>query len=522
MTSLLVRTGAVVTALILALPASVAATEPALLDTGAVDDFVRSQVQKHRVPGVAVAVIEDGEVTHLAGFGDAGGDHRVTPDTPFVLGSISKSFTAVAVLQLVEQGRIDLDTPVTAYLPDFAVADDDATAAITVRHLLSHTSGLSELGYNRVLDRDTTLEDAVADLRQARPTAPVGSRFQYFNQGYSVLALLVETVSGQPFGSYVVDHVFDPLSMTRSFTERDEATTAGLAQGHSKLFGFPVARDLPHSQYALGYGHLISTARDLSRFALAMAHDGTHDGATILTPASVELMRTVPTDVPETTYGLGWSSWERDGIPVEGHAGGEETFMSSLVLLPELDRGFLWLMNQEHLLDPVRSQLDEGLTELLLGREPVTGGMSMRWLGLGMLAVVLIALAFSARSFLKLRSWREESRRLTASAVVRRVAPHLVVPALVVWIAYHYLGPLVLGQPVSWNFRYVGSYFLPEVALLLILAIVPDLSQALYMTATVAADRLGRGRHRGAPVGPLREEPSPVPAPPVPATAPRS
>lgn len=510
MTSLFARTVAIAVALAVALPMGGAgAAEPVPLDTVAVDDFVRAQMDKHRVPGLALAVIDQGEVTHLAGFGDAGGGRSVTPDTPFVLGSISKSFTAVAVLQLAEQGLVELDAAVAVYLPGFAVADEKATAAITVRHLLSHTSGLSELGYNRVLARDTTLEQAVADLRRARPTAPVGARFQYFNQGYSVLALLVQTVSGQPFGTYVTQHVFEPLSMTRSFVDRGQAITAGLAQGHSKIFGFPLARELPHSDYALGYGHLISTAHDLSRFASAMAHDGTHDDATILTPDSVEIMRTVPAGVPDTTYGLGWSAWEHDGIAFEGHAGGGETFMTSLTLLPEQDSGFVWLMNQEHFLDPVRSQLDAGLTALLLGTVPETGGMSMRWLGLGLLAAVLIAPTFAIGSTLSLRSWVERSRGMSTGAIVRRIAPHVAVPAIVVWVIYHYLGPLFLGQPVAWNFRYVGSYFFPEVALLLILAVVPDLLQALYMTATVTVERLVRSRDSGQPSPPEPDDPSP-------------
>ena len=489
---------AVAVAVMLPLPLSAAdASDPAPLDSGAVDEFVEFQIEKHRVPGLALAMIEGGQVTHLAGFGEADDGVPVTPDTPFVLGSISKSFTAVAVLQLVERELIDLDAPVRTYLPGFAVADPAASAAITPRHLLQHTSGLSELGYNRVLDRETTLEEAVADLERARPTAAVGMRFQYFNQGYSVLALLVETVIGQAYGDYVVQHIFEPLEMTRSFADRDHAEEAGLAQGHTKLFGFALPRDLPFTEFALGYGNLISTARDLSRFALAISGDGTYDGATILSPDSVALMRTPPSGVADTNYGLGWFVWESDGVVKEGHSGGEETFMASLTLLPGQEAGFIWLMNQEHFLDPVRGQLDAGLTDLLLGGSSDLGGMSMRWLGLGLLAAVLGALGLAVRSAFKLRGWTERSRGLSTAAVVRKIAPHVIVPALILWVIYRYLGPVVLGEPVAWNFRYVGSYFFPEIALLLLLAIVPDLLQAAYMTGTFVVDRLARSRPDG-------------------------
>lgn len=118
-------------------------------DANAVDAFVVEQMEKHRVPGVAVAILEDGEVSYLKGYGASGKGNPVTADTPFVIGSISKSFTAVAILQLVEDGLVDLDAPVRSYLPSFEVADETATGSITVRHFLHHTSGLSELGYNR-------------------------------------------------------------------------------------------------------------------------------------------------------------------------------------------------------------------------------------------------------------------------------------------------------------------------------------------------------------------------------------
>ena len=483
-------------ALVLALPLAGGAAESAL-DPDEVSEFVEFQVGKHAVPGVAVAMFEDGRVSYLAGFGEAADGRPVTPDTPFVLGSVSKSITAVAVLQLFERDLIDLDAPVRTYLPGFVVADEAASATITVRHLLHHTSGLSELGYNRVLDRGTSLEQAVADLEHARPTAPVGSRFQYFNQGYSVLALLIEVVSGQGYSDYVTEHIFEPLRMTSSFSDRDQAEAAGLAQGHTKVFGFPVARNLPFTEFALGYGHLISTARDLSRFALAMSGDGSYDGATILSPDSVALMRTAPAGVTDTDYGLGWFVWESNGIAKEGHSGGQETFMTSLTLLPDHQSGFIWLMNQEHFLDPVRGQLDAGLTQLLLGEDPSRAGMSMRWLGLGMLAAVLVGLAISIRSAVKLREWRERSRGLSTGAIVRKIAPHVIVPALILWVVYRYLGPVVLGAPTAWNFRYVGAYYFPEVAMLLILATFPDLMQATYMTGTVVVDRLTRSTSAG-------------------------
>ncbi|HEX6386228.1 MAG TPA: serine hydrolase domain-containing protein, partial [Anaerolineae bacterium] len=141
------------------------------LDGDAIDSFVESQMQAHRIRGLALAITQGDEIVHLRGYGTAGDDRPMTADTPMHLGSVSKSFTALAIMQLVEQGQVDLDAPVQAYLPWFTVADDEAGRAITVRHLLHHTSGLSDLEYVPTFPDDTTLQQAVEDLDRVEPTA---------------------------------------------------------------------------------------------------------------------------------------------------------------------------------------------------------------------------------------------------------------------------------------------------------------------------------------------------------------
>ena len=305
----------------------------------AVDRFIESQMDRHRIPGVALVVVEDGRVTYATGYGTAGGGRPMTAGTPMSIGSITKSFTAVAILQLVEEGRIDLDAPVRTYLPWFRVADDAASDSITVRHLLQHRSGLSEFGYNRVHPPDTTLEQGVRDLRDARLTAPVGTTYQYFSPNYQALALIIETVTGQTYGAYVAEHIFAPLRMTRSYASQVEAQAAGMAQGHSKLFGYPLARDHPFRQYVLGAGYLVSTARDLSHLLVALGNDGVFEGVRILAPASVALMRLPVDEQGDTTTGLAWGSRRYHGATWEGASGADETFMSQMLLAPRMAAG---------------------------------------------------------------------------------------------------------------------------------------------------------------------------------------
>ena len=460
-------------------------------DVSAIDGFVDKQMQKHRIPGISLVVFEDGEVIYAKGYGAAGHGQPMTPDTPMIIGSTTKPFTAVSILQLVEQGLIDLDSPVSAYLPWFRVSNPVASASITVRHLLNHTSGLSELGYNRVLSPDATLEQGVRDLQSARLTAPAGTRFQYFNPNYATLALIIETVSGQSYGDYVTEHIFEPLGMTNSHADREDALKAGLAEGHSKLFGFPVARRPIFRAHLLGAGYIVSTARDLSRFLIAIDNGGVSGGARILSPDSVALMALPPAQVPGTSYGMGWSAGTHRGEPIGGHGGSDEVYSCQTALLTDQHRGYALLMNEQHLIDGMvaSGQLQIGLRDLLIGRQPDEGGISMKLIGIAILAVFLIALVGTVRSFVRMRGWSREARSLKAPQIAWRIAPHVLIPVVILVVLYRFLGSLFLGEPRAWNFRVVGAYFMPDIALLMLLSIVPDLLQAIYMTVAALAHR---------------------------------
>ncbi len=185
-----------------------------------------------RIPGLALGIVEGDEIVHLRGFGESDSSGQaVSPETPFIIGSVAKSVTALAVMQLVEAGKVDLDAPVQDYLPWFRVADEKASAEITVRHLLNHTSGIStKTGRSYQGNGDTSdeaLEKAVRKLSTAELTEPVGETFQYSTINYSVLGLIVQTVSGQSYESYIQDNVFDPLEMDGSFTSEADATGPG-------------------------------------------------------------------------------------------------------------------------------------------------------------------------------------------------------------------------------------------------------------------------------------------------------
>lgn len=347
----------------------------------AIERFVRDEMAAQRTPGLALGIVKDNRLVYLRGFGKADDSPRqVTPQTPFIIGSVSKSFTALAIMQLVEAGKVELDAPVQRYLPWFRVADEDASAEITVRNLLSHTSGLSTKTGRTFQGNDDTsasaLEKAVRKLRNAELSAPVGEKHQYSTINYSVLGLIVQTVAGRSYESYVQTKIFDPLQMRHSFTSEGTAEPDGLATGYNYWFGRPRAADLPYNRGLLPTGYLISSAEDMAHYLIAQLNDGRYRTASVLSPAGIaELHRpAVPAGKTDTSYGMGWYVGPINGIPAIYHAGDTPNFVAKIVLVPQSRTGVVVLTNADNNLDLFLSDrqgtIANGVTSLLAGREP--------------------------------------------------------------------------------------------------------------------------------------------------------
>jgi CubicO group peptidase (beta-lactamase class C family) len=391
----------------------------------AIDTFVEGEMGAQRIPGLALGIVQGDQVIHMRGFGDAdssGGE--VTPQTPFIIGSVAKSFTALAVMQLVEAGKIDLDAPVQRYLPWFRVADEQASAKITVRHLLNQTSGLStKTGRSFQGSGDTSdgaLEKAVRKLRTAELTAPVGAKHQYSTINYSVLGLIVQTVSGQSYETYVQKNIFDPLRMGNSFTSEAAAQSHGLATGRNYWFGRPRVADEPYNRGLIPAGYLISSAEDMTHYLIAQLNDGRYGGSALLSPSGIaELHRAaVATPAADTSYGMGWFVGPINGIPVVFHQGETFTYHANAVLVPRSKQGVIVLMNAENSLDLFTrgrmATVAEGVVSLLQGQEPPSppSRLPIFVAYALLLAVIAVQLGGMIRSVAALRRGRAPRGRL--------------------------------------------------------------------------------------------------------------
>ncbi len=361
-------------------------------DFAVIDSYIQQQMQKDHIPGVSLAITAQDQIVHLRGFGVADPSGRpMTAQTPMLLGSLSKSFTALGIMQLVEAGQVDLNTPVQHYLPWFSVgpppilADEEEVASvITIRQLLNQVSGFSRrTGEKMVTDGDTSdtaLESNVRALRLEHLDRAVGSSFEYSNANYVVLGMVIQAVSGQSYEAYVQEHIFKPLEMKNSFTSQAEVQQHGMSSGYQRWFGLPVASgDIPYPRGMVPGGYLISSAEDLGHYLIAQMNQGSYKDTSILSPQSSQVLFTPAVAAapegyhqqPSGSYAMGWYVMEMNGAPVIAHDGDTPTFHADMILIPEGRWGVALLINTNTVLlgDAIRS-LAVGVAGLLKGQQP--------------------------------------------------------------------------------------------------------------------------------------------------------
>jgi CubicO group peptidase (beta-lactamase class C family) len=451
-------------------------------DFVAIDAYLDREMREVRIPGLALGIVHQDEIVHLKGFGVADASGRVvTPQTPFILASASKSFTALAIMQLVEDGTVDLDAPVVTYLPSFTVRDESASATITVRHLLNHTSGLPEdTAYEPMLSTDMTdgaLNERIAALSDTELGHGVGEVFEYTDANYDALGLIVEKVGGQPYESHIQERIFGPLQMSHSFTDQADARRSGLAGGHRSWFGFPRPFEAPYSRAAMPSSYLISSAEDITHFLSGQLNGGTYKAASVLSPEGIAAMHQPAAREGDRDifYGMGWESRTLAGVPVVRHKGTNANFYADMVLDKETGWGIVVLANLDSLnFNGGRVQgLTAGVLSLLRDEAPPDVPMPHHPLlasaTLLIAAVTLLMLFSVVWSLATMQRWRTQPDRRPS----RRWVPGLRVALSSVFCIGWALGLLLIFPALAY----------PLAPTLLI---APDLGSLIVISSVVA------------------------------------
>ncbi|WP_169578554.1 serine hydrolase domain-containing protein [Salinimicrobium terrae] len=313
-----------------------------------IDSLMTIYMTKNKIPGASVSVVKGEEILLSKAYGMADIENfaPVTPGTLFRLASVSKPITAVAVMQLVEQGKIDLDAPVQKYVPDFPQKKHQ----ITVRQLLAHTSGIrhyqgDEFLFNKVY---SSLKAALDIFKNDSLLHKPGAQLTYSTYGYTLLGAVIESVSGRKFTDYLQEKVFIPAEMSRTMEDNPRAIIFNRSENYDTISGGIVVNSDPiNSSYKIPGGGLISNVQDISNFLIALNMNR------LLSRETWEKMttETETSNGISTSFGLGWILGfpPLPGFPhlpdAVWHGGVQQGSTTAILLLPKEDLGIVILSN---------------------------------------------------------------------------------------------------------------------------------------------------------------------------------
>ncbi len=446
---------------------------PGSAPDGSIEDFIDHEMPASGVPGLAYAVVADGEITSVGvrGVVKIGSAVDVTPDTAFVIGSISKSFTALAVMQFVEAGEVDLEAEISQYLDVFS---GRPAGAITIRQLLSHASGFSTLqgNSNPAVARDgesqgkDALERSVDARADVTPAYRPGERWEYSNLNYQILGRLIEVLSGQEFQAYVTAHILEPVGMEHSFVA-DGQVHDSMATGHSSWFTTKRAlAESPTDRATAPQGGIIATAGDLALY-MQMMLNGQDD---VLSAAGkAQMMR--PAGAASPAYGFGWYVDQGNGSV--WHTGASPGFESLAWMLPAQKKGAVVLVNGVGGIGFAETtELRTGIAARGIGIEYAGEGSRLPqkalFIGLVLLPIVYLLSMIWA--------WRHRAAIRAKSGIAGRFSLWfpLLTTSVAAWVILG-LVPRLFGSPLA-NL----NLFLPDFVLVLIATAVTGVLWAVF------------------------------------------
>ncbi|MBT2291742.1 beta-lactamase family protein [Paenibacillus albidus] len=459
------------------LPTDLANAAGSGIPVQSVDEYVLQMMDSADLPGVSIAVLKDGE-TYVKGYGEADTSRNipVTPDTLFEVGSNSKAFTGVGLLLLVERGLVDLEAPVTRYLPWLELRTEEGTAEPTVAHFLYQTSGLGSDSVALIdpSTRDTALQDTVRGLSEKPLWYHPGAQFLYSTGNYDVLGAIIEAVSGMSYESYMSAKVLGPLGLRQTSAGR----TAGkeVSQGYKPGLVGNRAYEAPVYRGNTPAGYILSSAADLS---LWLSYQLTPAAAPpelreAITRAQISDETVKATETPPYTmpfhYGGGWLVFDNGDHSLFTHGGNNPNFSSYILFDPAQQIGVAVLGNRN---TTATYAICQGLYALQQGLEPAAAPMDTidaanvaGRIILMICAVLCLWMIYLCGRDLRLIRKGVRIRRRSSSALYIKTAGFVILAAVAVGVAWYLPKLLFWGYP--WRFIVVWAPFTIAPAMILI------------------------------------------------------
>jgi CubicO group peptidase (beta-lactamase class C family) len=349
------------------------------------DAVLTEIIDRWGIPGLGVGIVQDNEIVYARGYGVQSLETRapVTVESVFSPASVAKCFVASAMMQLAERGTIDLDSPLIQYLPYFKL-DDDRYPHITLRQILSHTSGMPDMDEIEYIDLlshpeydEGAAERFVRGLSGLKLAASPGEGFLYSNIAYNVLGDLIAKVSGQTFEAYMKAHILHPAGMPDSTFLVADVDPSRLAVPHLRTLEMRVNPVYPYHRADAPSSFLHTNVTDMCHWCITCLNRGTYNTGSILTPASYDAMWTpvAPRGYPPLyeDMGLGWTLGHIDGFTTVSHGGAGFGWTAFLTLMPEKSCAAVILCNEE---SAAHEAILDAVIQAMLDREPVVGKVS--------------------------------------------------------------------------------------------------------------------------------------------------
>lgn len=361
--------------------------------------FIDHQRMAYNIPSVVVGITGKDSIIFIESFGDG------SVNDLYLIGSNSKSFTALAILILQKDGMLNIDEKVIYYLPWFRYDDKEYSDLITIRDLLNHTSGiprsigLGEPGTNENIK--TYFNAILKDIKVNRQDI---GKYEYSNINYQLLGLIIETVSNKPYSDYVTEKVLIPLDMNNTIASGSESQEHDLIKSYQYLLYFPILRKHPvYSDYTVPSGFVSSTAQDMCYYLRAFMNSGDSSYSRLIDENISNQLFTPRSDIG-SVYAMGWEVRPWKGHARYKHDGLTQSFSSSMLIMPNEEIGIIIMANINN--SPATLEIADGILRILTGRDiieyPVTSFYLRNSLPLFALWVVILLL-IRLKKWIKLR-----------------------------------------------------------------------------------------------------------------------